>query len=189
MIQWGDKNKDQYLEHTAYWTKQQGRQEIQDWIHGAVVFLSWYYPMRTGLVGAWHRTGKHTWWGTRNPKKRTDSFFPDTRSFKSRDHYRAGIKPAGSSYCMGIFRAGVDSSTHRLRDSWSQAMQPPMSTAVQGIPWPTALGKVKLGTKTRIRPKESWSLVPSQVFLSIAQIPKLLSCISRLNQFLMCAYQ
>ena len=97
-----------------------------------MVFWSWYYPIRPGLVGAWHRSAGHTWWGSRNPPKHTDSFAPDnTRSFKSSHH--SGIKPA-RVLLQGIF-TGVDSSTHRLRDSWSQAMPPPMSTAVQAIPW------------------------------------------------------
>ena len=83
----------------------------------AIVFWGWYYPIRTSLVGAWHRTADHTWWGTRKPRKHTDSFFPDTRSFKSRHRWSSGIKPVLVLLQWIFTGAGVDSSTHRLRDS------------------------------------------------------------------------
>ena len=134
------------------------------------VFCSGYYPMWTGLVGARHRTVEHTWWGPRKTNKCTDSFSPDTRSFKSRDQ-RAGIKP-GSGPDFFLTWVSLGSTWVHLgppRSTWVthgvEAVQP-VSTG-QDMPQLNVREKLTQAQKERIVESISRLLNHSEIFHSI----------------------
>ena len=117
--------------------------------------------MWTGLVGARHRTVEHTWWGPRKTNKGTDSFSPDTRSFKSRDQ-RAGIKPgSGPDFFLTWVHLSPPGSTWVTHGV--EAVQPPPVSTGQDMPQLNVREKLTQAQKESI----SRLLNHSEIFHSI----------------------